>query len=319
MVAVVQLHPDARRPQLGRQRVRLLQHPRLPRLDRDHHHLVRRNRRWQPQAALVAVHHDHGSHKARGGAPRRRVGMVLGAVPSGVGDPVGARELVPQIVGRRRLQRLAVAHHCLGRKRLPRAREPLGRALSPQQRGHRQHRALRVGVDLVQDPQALRHRLLLGLVSGVPLLPQELAGAQEQPRPQLPPHHVRPLVVEHGQIAVGLQPAPVRAPDHRFGRRPQHQRLLQLRAAGLGHHGHLGREALDQVGLLRQHRGRDQHREVEVLVAGGLDAIVHLALQQLPDRVPVRLDHHHPAHGRVLGQAGPAHDVGVPGGKVVLD
>src|SRR5262249_42958004 len=81
----------------------------------------------------------------------------------------------------------------------------------------------------------------------------------------------------------------------RFRGGPHGERLLERAAARLGHHGDLGREPLDELALLREHRRGHEQREVDVLVAGGLDAVVELALDRLPDRVAVRLDDHRAA------------------------
>ena len=79
---------------------------------------------------------------------------------------------------------------------------------------------------------------------------------------------------------------------------------------------HLRGKALDVVGLLVQQALRDQQREVDVGVAGRLDAAVDAGLDRLPDRVAVGTDDHRPAGKRVLGQLGPFDHLLVPGGKV---
>ena len=82
-------------------------------------------------------------------------------------------------------------------------------------------------------------------------------------------------------------------------------------------HRELGREALDVLGLLLQEALRDEQREVGVLVAGRLEAVVELALDLLPDGVAVRLDDHAALDdlGR-LGQVALADDVLVPGREI---
>ena len=65
---------------------------------------------------------------------------------------------------------------------------------------------------------------------------------------------------------------------------PDHVRLFQLLAAGDGDHRQFGREAFHVLGFFLQKALRNQQREVDVLVAGGLEAVVELALQQLPRR-----------------------------------
>ena len=235
-----------------------------------------RDRGWKLQSAAVAVRHDHAADESRAGAPRGGERMMLRAVATGVRDAVGPRELVAEVVRRGRLQRLSVAHHRLGGERLPGAGEPLTGALAPGQHRHRQHRLLHVDVHPMQDRQALCYRLGGRLVGRVTLLPEELGRAQEEPGPQLPPHHVRPLVVEQGQIAVGLDPARICAPDGCLGRGPNHERLVEHRSARLGHNRDLRREPVDEVALSGEHRLWNQQREVDVLVAGGLDPVVEL-------------------------------------------
>ena len=73
-------------------------------------------------------------------------------------------------------------------------------------------------------------------MGGVPLLPQELAGAQQQARAHLPPHDVGPLVEQQRQVAVARRPLGHELADDRLGRRPHHHRLLELLAAGVGDH-----------------------------------------------------------------------------------
>ena len=117
---------------------------------------------------------------------------------------------------------------------------------------------------------------------GVALLPQELARAQEEARPHLPAHDVRPLVVEERQVAVALDPALVGAPDDRLDGGPDGERLLELLAAAVRDDGDLRREALDVIGLLLEQAHRDQEREVQVLVPGRLEPIVERALRAAP-------------------------------------
>jgi hypothetical protein len=219
-------------------------------------------------------------------------------------------------VRRGRLERLSVAHQRLERVGVDRAGEPLALALAAPQHRYREDVLDRVGVDLVQDRERLGHRLVRGLMCGVPLLPQELARAQEEPRPELPADGVAPLVVEQRQVAVRLHPAGVRRPDERLGGGTDGERLFQRLAARLGDDGELRCEPLDELTLPRQHRDGHEQREVEVLVTGRLDPVVELALDRLPDRVAVRLDHHRAANRRVLGEAGAADCLAVPRGKV---
>jgi hypothetical protein len=83
-------------------------------------------------------------------------------------------------------------------------------------------------------------------------------------------------------------------------------------------HGQLRRKALDVLGFLMQKALRDQHREVVILVAGGFEAVVELALQQLPHSVAVGLDDHAAFDDfRRLGHVALQNDVLVPGCKIL--
>ena len=119
-------------------------------------------------------------------------------------------------------------------------------------------------------------------VRRVALLPEELGGAQEHARAQLPAHHVGPLVDQQRQIAPALNPLGEEVADDGLRRRPDDVRLFQFLAAGDGHHRQFRREAFHVLGFLLQKALRNQQRKIDVLVAGGLEAVVELALEQLP-------------------------------------
>ena len=157
----------------------------------------------------------------------------------------------------------------------------------------------------------------LGRVRCVTFLPQELGGPEEQARPHLPTQDVAPLVVEEREIPVALHPARVRVPDDCLGRGPDGERLIQLLAAAVRHDRNLGSEALDMLGFGFEQLHREEQREVDVLVAGRLEAIVELSLHPLPDRVAVRLDDHRALDEPVLGHAGLPDDLVVPGWEIL--
>src|SRR5215831_2410028 len=91
------------------------------------------------------------------------------------------------------LESLAVLHHRLDPIRRDRARKALARRLLA-----RYDRNAHVVLDKppvdTEHGQRFLYCLRLGRVGGVAFLPEEFGGAQEQPRPQLPAHDVRPLV-----------------------------------------------------------------------------------------------------------------------------
>jgi hypothetical protein len=56
----------------------------------------------------------------------------------------------------------------------------------------------------------------------------------------------------------------------------------------------------------------NEEREVRVDVTGRFEAFVERLLNQLPDRVAVRPNHHTALDGRIVGELGAAHDVQIP-------
>ena len=181
-------------------------------------------------------------------------------------------EVLAELVAGAHLEGLAVAHHRLAREGVGRAGEALLRRLAADHHRHGQHVDHEVLVHLVEDPTGVVARVVLGGVRGVALLPEELAGAQEHTRAQLPAHDVGPLVQQQGQVAVALHPLGHELADDRLARGAHDDRLVELLAAGDGDHRQLGAEALDVLGLATQVALGDEQREVGVLGAGGLDA-----------------------------------------------
>ncbi len=150
------------------------------------------------------------------------------------------------------------------------------------------------------------------------LLPKELGGAQEHARAQLPADDVGPLVDQNRQVAIALDPLREEMADDGFRRRANDVGLFQFLAAGDGDHRQLGRKAFHMLGFLLQKTLRDQQRKINILMAGGFEAIVQLALQHFPDGVAVGLDDHaaFDDFGR-LGHVAMKHDVLIPGSEVL--
>ncbi len=277
--------------------------------DRHDDDLNRRQSRRKDQAVVVRVGHDQRADQARGGAPRRSPGILLAVIGGGVLDVERAREVLAQVMARPGLQRLAVLHHRLDRVGAKRAGELFALGLEPAQHRQRHHLLHEIRVDVMQDHQRLALGVRLVGVHRVTLLPQELNRAQEGTWTQLPAHDVGPLIDQQWQIAPRAHPLCEGCTDDRLGRGPHHQRLGQLLATGTRDLGHFGREALDMLGLLHQEAFGNEQRKVGVLRARLLDPLVKSALDSLPDRVAVRLDHHAAAHRRVFAQPRLIHDV----------
>ena len=269
------------------------------------------------EARVVAVGHDRGADHPRAEAPRRAPRVLELAIGVEEGHVVGAAEVLAQEVAGAALESLGVAHQALDAVGLIGPGKAFGRGLAAGVDRDGEHVLGDLAVD-VEHAQRLLGGIGRGGVGGVALLPQELAGPQEEARAHLPAQDVVPLVVEQRQVAVALDPALVAVPDQRLAGGPDGERLLQLLAAAVGDDRDLGREALDVIGLALEQAHRDQQRKVDVLVAGRLDPVVERALRVLPDGVAMGLDDHRALGRAVLGHLGALHDLDVPAGEVVL-
>ena len=240
LLAGVHLQPDAvpqrllHLPDEGQHRGALL---RLA-PDRHHHGLHRGDARRQLQAVVVAVGQDHAADQPRGDAPRGLPDVLARALLVLVGDVEDLREVLAEVVRGAGLQRVAVLHQRLDRVRHLGAGELLRIALRPRVDRHGQLGLDEVPVDL-EHPQHLGLALLGGGVRGVALLPEELRGAQEGPGDHLPAHHVRPLVDEHRQVPVRLDPLRVHRADDRLARGADREPLLELLVPAVGDPGDL--------------------------------------------------------------------------------
>ena len=285
-------------------------------LNRNDHHLIRRDARREDEPAVVAVRHDDAADHSRRNAPRGRPGVLQRLVAALELDLERFREVLPEVVRRAGLQRAAIAHERLDGIGARRAGKLLARALLPVEHGHREHLFRERLVD-AEHPQRLFVRFGFGLVRGVALLPEEFGRAQERPRHLLPSDDVRPLVDEDRQIAPGLDPLRVHRADDGFRGRTDDQLLLELFRASFRHPGHLRREAFDMLGLAHDQALGNEQREVRVDVPGLLEAPIEILLNQLPDGVAVRTDDHAALDRRVVGQLRAPDDVQIPAGEIL--
>ena len=139
-------------------------------------------------------------------------------------------EILPEVVRCAGLQRLAVAHHGFDRVGLIGAGKPFRCRLAPGDDRNGGFVDGKIGVDVEHLPRFGFGFFERG-VGGVAFLPEKFERAQEELGAQLPAHHAVPLVDQHGQIAVGLNPLGVGVADDGFRRRPDDQRLFQFFAA----------------------------------------------------------------------------------------
>src|ERR1700694_1791707 len=108
----------------------------------------------------------------------------------------------------------------------------------------------------------------------MPLLPKKLARSQEEPGPHLPADHIRPLIDQHWEVAIALNPAREHGVDDRFRRGANDVWLLKLLPARVRHHRELRGEAFDMLCFLPQESLGDEQWEVGVPVPGLFEHLV---------------------------------------------
>ena len=224
---------------------------------------------------------------------------------------------VPEVVGGTCLQRLAVMHQRLNGVGCNGTGKLVAFGLSALDDGHRQGVLTEISVH-VQHPLGFLNGLLCGGMNGMPLLPQELSGAEEGTGGLFPPYHADPLVVQLGQIPVGVYDVGIMLTEQGLGGRPHTEPILQLFAAPHGDPCHLGRKALHMILLLLQQAFRNEHGHAHVLVAGCLEHAVQNMLNVLPDRICVGPDHHTALDAGVFNQLRLFYNIRVPLCKILV-
>ncbi len=261
--------------------------------------------------------HDHRADHAGGGAPGGLEGILQLIVPAGEGHVVGPGELVAEIVGGGALQGLVVLHQAFHGVGGLRAGKLLLLGLLAGHHGDGQHilKEVRIAAQLLLG---LGLGLLRGLMERVALLPPELSGAQEGAGGLFPADDGAPLVIEHGQLPVGMEHIVPMIAEHGLGGGTEGQPLLQLLAAAHGDPGHLGGKAVDQLALLLQKALRDEHGHGHVFMAGLFELGVHNALDILPDGIAIGPQDGKALHAGIFHQLRLAADIGIPLGKILL-
>ena len=209
------------------------------------------------------------------------------------------------------LQRIAVVHHGLdGIGSLSTCKLFLLGFLT-NDGGNRQCIAIEVTVN-VQHLDGLFLSLLCSFVHGVTLLPKELGGTQERTGGLFPTHDVAPLVVQLGQVTVGLNDIAIVLAEQRLGGGADGQALGQLVLTADRDPSTLGSKALYVILLLLQKGFGDQHGHIYIFVARGLESCIQILLDIFPDRIAVGTDNHAAVHAGIVNQLGLLDNVGVP-------
>ena len=142
--------------------------------------------------------------------------------------------------------------------------------------------------------------------------------AQEGAAGLLPAQDGAPLVIQLGQVPVGVDDVFIVLAEQGLAGGTDAVALLQLFAAAHGDPGALGGKALHMVLLLLEQGLGDEHGQVYVLVPGLLELLVQGVLDVLPDGVAIGAIDEHTLDGGVVDELCLLAHVGVPLGKVHL-
>ena len=159
--------------------------------------------------------HDQAADQARADAPAGLPDVIELAFLALKLDIERLAEILAEIVAGPGLQRQAVLHHGFDRVTADRAGEFLRLRLHALDHGHRHDVFRHFGVD-VEHAQHLLKRFFVRGVGGVAFLPEKLGGAEKHARAQFPADHVGPLIEQHGQIAIALNPLGEEVADDGF-------------------------------------------------------------------------------------------------------
>ena len=164
-------------------------------VDRNNHHLYGSQFRRQHQTVVVAVGHNEGTHQAGRNAPRSCPYIFEFVVFVDELHVERLGEILPEEMRRTRLQGFPVLHHGLDGIGIEGAGKPLVSRFHTLDNRHGHEILGKVGID-IEHTTSLGLGLLASSMCGVPLLPQELGGAQEEAGAHLPTEHVGPLVAQ---------------------------------------------------------------------------------------------------------------------------
>ena len=223
------------------------------------------------------------------------------------------------------LQGLSVLHQGLYCEGVQRSGKPLMRALVAHDHGQCHNVPRKVGIH-AHHPLSLFPGLLGRGMGRMAFLPEELSGAEEEPRAHFPADHVAPLVAQDGKVPPRMYPVLVGIPYNCFRSGPDHKFLFEpgirihhhAGAVGIGHqpvmrnHGAFLGESLHMLRFPAQEGLWYEKREISVLHARFLEHTVQDRLHLFPYGIAIGLDYHAAPHGRLFGQVRLHHKVVIP-------
>ena len=283
--------------------------------NRHYHYLYGSYGGRKHQPVVVAVSHDDGAYQPRGDSPGGLVRRSYFILPVGKAYVKRPCKAVPEVVGGSCLERLAVMHKRLYGIGCDSAGELVALCLFTLDYRHRKLVLAEIGIDL-EHSLGLGYSLLGGLVEGMALLPQKLPGAQKRPRGLFPSYNRDPLVIELGEVPVGVDYVGIVVAKQRLGGRSYAEPLLQPLASAVSHPCNLGSKALDMVLLLIKKALGYEHRHTDILMPKLFKPSVQNPLDILPYGVAVGSYYHTALYAGVLDKLSLFYYISVPLGEV---
>ena len=267
--------------------------------------------RGENETVVVTVCHNDGTDGTGGYAPRCLVGIFERVVTRGELDVKCLCKAIAKVVGGTALQSHTVVHHRLNGVGLFSACKLFLFGLSAGVSGDSKSLCIEVLINL-EHLEGFLSCFFLGLVHGVTLLPEEFCGTQEGTGGLFPTNNVAPLVIELGQIAIGLNDVAEMLAEECFGCGANDQSLGELILTANGNDSTFGSEALNVILFLLQKRFGNEHGHINVLVTECLEARVEILLNVLPNSVAVGAEDHAALNAGVVSQLGFFYYVCVP-------
>jgi len=261
--------------------------------------------------------HDDGTDKASGHTPRGGVAVLELIILIQEFDIKGFGEVLPEVMRGAALERAGIAHHGFNSVGMLGAGKFLGLAFAPRNDRDGSFVDGKIGVD-IEHAQGFLFGFLSGGVGGMTLLPIKLERAEEETGAHLPADNIAPLVDEHGQVAVGLDPLGIHGANNGFRGWANDKRFLELLTAAVGDDRELWREAFDMLLLFFKERHGYKERESSVDMPGGFETLVEGGLDILPKSPAVRANDHTTAHRGVICQLGTLYQLVIPFGEIFI-
>ena len=281
------------------------------------YNLDRSNVGRKNKSVVVAVGHDDSADKTGGNAPgsfKRGVKLVVAAGELNVKSFCKA---VAEEMGSSGLKSFTVVHHSF---------DGIGCFCACEffffgflAFDHRDSEVLFANVSIdVEHLFGLCDSFLCGFVHGVAFLPKEFHGTEERTGGLFPTNNAAPLVIKFRKVAVRFDYVCVMVAEKSFGSGAYAHSFLKLFAAAHGDPCNFRSKAFDMVFFFLKKAFGNEHRHINVFVAGCFKTCVEKFLDVFPDCVTIRAKDHASANAGIIDKFSFFYNVGVPLGKIVL-